>query len=179
MAFPVCCNSPSAIKFGRCGRTRFARLAGRSVAAISRRLTPRFKRSPRKKALFQSGRRETTVSAATANRQHISPARRRSKSAPPRPSGRRDQHRVRIHAEAEIRLACPVFQVVARLEPGAGEVGNLVLSNAGRLQLFAGRDDKSRRWLPRPAQSARDSECLQRSARVPAASLRPPRACRR
>lgn len=43
-----------------------------------------------------------------------------------------------VEAEAEVRLAVPVFEVVARVVAGVGEVGDLVLRDAGGFKAGAG-----------------------------------------
>ena len=48
----------------------------------------------------------------------------------------RQQHRMRIHAESQIRLACPILQIVPRLLSRTGEVRDLVLPHSGSIQTF-------------------------------------------
>ena len=45
---------------------------------------------------------------------------------------------MRVYAEAEIWLARPVLEIVARLEACAREVRNFILRDAGGMQTFAG-----------------------------------------
>src|SRR5207245_9433613 len=48
------------------------------------------------------------------------------------------QHGMRIHAEAEIRLARPVLQVVPRFLARTHEIRNFILHDSRRAQPFAG-----------------------------------------
>ena len=90
-----------------------------------------------------------------------------------------DQHRVRVHSEAEIGLPRPIFQVVHGFEPLAGKVGNLVLLNRRPIEGGHAQPGRNPQWLLRPEQSGRDSESRQPAIRGRAANLRLLRACRR
>src|SRR5271167_679052 len=52
----------------------------------------------------------------------------------------RQQHRMGVDPETEIGPPRPVFEIVPRFETRLCEVGDLVLRNTTRLQLFAGGD---------------------------------------
>src|SRR5256885_4288896 len=47
------------------------------------------------------------------------------------------QHGMRVHTEAEVGLTRPVFQIVARLKTWPTNIGNFILRDSSRFELFA------------------------------------------
>ena len=102
-----------------------------NFAASSRKLTPRVSRSPRKKLSSKAAWGETAVRSKPAAHVLFQGIRgRKSHRLDVRRS--RSQHRMRVHAKAEVGEPRPILQVVPRLETLAREVGNLILRNPRR-----------------------------------------------
>ena len=96
--------------------------ASPNSAATSSRSTPRFRRNPRKKASSSAACTGTGVFLGAPPATYSS-----SESGEAKLHGfcrlrYADQHRVRVHAKPQIRLARPVLQIVSRLVSVAGEV---------------------------------------------------------
>ena len=142
-------------------------LADRRFAATSSQVHAAIQAQSEKEGLFQSSRARNRRSSAGASPQRIFPGHPRWRTAPPRLPEWTKQHGMRIDAEAQIRLPRPVFEIVARLGSGSREVGNFVLRDAGRFELFAAPRDRNRQWPLRPGRNGRDSAFRRRSLRGP------------
>ena len=99
----------------RSQRRTFSTASSPKFAASSRRFTPRVSRSPRKKLSSNAARRETAVRCKRRLQPRIVPGSPRRESHRVGVRRRRNQHRMRVHAKAEIGLPRPVLQVVPRL----------------------------------------------------------------
>src|SRR5947209_360078 len=51
---------------------------------------------------------------------------------------RTKQHRMCVHSESEVRLACPIFQVVLRFMTSTRKIRNFILLDPNGVQPFTG-----------------------------------------